>query len=114
MTVIGVALYLILCYMVALLRDICIWNQTYYLLFEFCVCLCISKQGVYHCKFIKWTAYGIFLSDAMVCADNIFDIFPVSYMVFAPVIVIALGLTLTTILAIRHYIKVKRIKRIWR
>ena len=108
-----VAIYFIV-YYTLLFFEIDIWSQTYYLLFELCTCLCISKQGVYHCKYIKWTAYGILLSDTIVCIDNLFDVFPVNFMVFVPAIIIAVGLSTTTILAIDHYIKVKRLKKIWK
>lgn len=113
LTVISVAIYLILCYFSEVLFGVDIWFQDYYLLFELCVCLCISKQGVYHCKFIKYTAYGILISDALVCIDNHFDIFPVNFMVFAPSIIIAIGLLTTTTLALRHYHKVRKLKRRW-
>lgn len=112
-TVIFVAIYLILCYILSVAVGIDIWHQTYYLLFELCLCLCISKQGVYHCKYIKWTAYGILVSDTIVCFDNLFDIFPVNFMVFVPAIIIAIGLLTTTCMAINHYIRVKRLKKIW-
>lgn len=112
-TVIAVAIYLILCYVVEIAIGTNIWSQTYYLLFELCLCLCISKQGVYYCKYIKWTAYGILVSDTIVCLDNLFDIFPVNFMVFVPAIIIALGLLTTTCMAINHYIRVKRLKKIW-
>ena len=112
-TIILTALYLISCYFAELLFDTNIWSQNYYLLFELCVCLCISKQGVYHCKFIKYTAYGILASDTLVCIDNVYDIFPVDFMVFVPAAVIAVGLGTTTTLAIRHYFKVRRFKKRW-
>ena len=112
-TIIGVAFYLILCYLIPAFIDANIWSQAYYLLFELCVCLCISKQGVYHCRFIKYTAYGILLSDTLVCIDNACDLFPVNFMVFVPCIVISCGLFTTTALAIRHYIKVRKYKRRW-
>ena len=111
-SVLLVAIYFIV-YYTLLFFEIDIWSQTYYLLFELCTCLCISKQGVYHCKYIKWTAYGILLSDTIVCFDNLFDIFPVNFMVFIPTIIIALGLFTTTCMAINHYIRVKRLKKIW-
>lgn len=112
-TVIAVALYLILCYIIEMAVHINIWSQTYYLMFELCTCLCISKQGVYHCKFIKWTAYGILISDTIVCADNLFDIFYADFIVLVPPIIISIGLITTTTLAIKHFIKVKRLKKIW-
>lgn len=114
LSVIIVAVYLILCYVVEVLFDTNIWSQTYYLLFELCTCLCISKQGVYHCRFIKYTAYGIFASDSLVCMNNIFDFLPINWTVYVPPIIIAIGLLTTTTLAIRHFISVQRIKKIWR
>lgn len=113
-TVVSVAIYLILCYLIGLIFQVEIWSQTYYLLFELCTCLCISKQGVYHCKFIKWTAYSILASDSLVCVDNIFDVFPVNFMVLIPPAIIAIGLLTTTTLAIRHFIRVQRLKKIWK
>lgn len=113
-TVIFVAVYLILCYFSEVVFGVNIWNQSYYLLFELCLCLCISKQGVYHCRFIKYTAYGILASDTLVCTDNAYDIFPVNFMVFVPAIIIAVGLLTTTTLAIRHFIRVQRLKKIWK
>ena len=113
LTVVGVALYLVICYVAAMALGIDIWSQTYYLLFELCVCLCISKQGVYHCRYIKYTAYGILLSDSIVCIDNFTNIFPAPYLAFIPLIIIVLGLLTTTTLAIRHYIKVRKIKRLY-
>ncbi|MBQ3990483.1 MAG: hypothetical protein II630_06535, partial [Bacteroidales bacterium] len=110
LTVVGVAAYLVICYITDILFGTEIWSQAYYLLFELCVCLCISKQGVYHCKYIKYTAYGIFFSDLIVCIDNETNAFPVPFMAFIPPILIIVGLLTTTILAIRHYIKVRKLK----
>jgi len=113
LTVVGVALYLVICYIIDIIFGIEIWTQTYYLLFEYCVCLCISKQGVYHCKYIKYTAYGILLSDSIVCLDNATNIFPAPFMAFIPPIIISFGLLTTTTLALRHYHKVRKLKRQW-
>lgn len=113
-TIIMVALYLIMCYIIEFALRINIWSQTYHLLFELCTCLCISKQGVYHCKFIKWTAYSILASDTLVCIDGLFDVFPVDFMVLIPPSIIAIGLLSTTTLAICHFIRVQRLKKIWK
>ena len=111
LTVVGVSLYIIACYVCEVVFHVNIWQGWYRVLFELCVCLCISKQGVYHCRFVKYTAYGITVSDAIVCIDNLFDIFPAAFMVFIPPVIISSCLTTTTILAIDHYIKVKKLKR---
>ena len=113
-TILLVAVYLILCYLVSYIFLLDIWRQIFYLLFELCVCLCISAQGVYHCKYIKWTAYAILTQDTLVCSDVLFDYMPDNIMAAAPPAIILVGLTVTTTLAVQHYIKVKRIKKIWR
>jgi len=114
MSVVSVAIYLTLCYVTEMLFDINIWSQTYYLLFELCTCLCISKQGVYHCRFINYTAYGILISDTLVCTNNIFDFLPINWTVYIPPTIIAIGLLTTTTLAIRHFVRVQRLKKIWK
>lgn len=113
-TIILVSVYLVLSYLVADIFAVDIWRQFYYLLFELCVCLCLSAQGVYHCKYIKWTAYAIFMQDTLVCTDALFDYMPKNLMALVPPVILTAGLTATTTLAVQHYIKVKKIKRLWR
>lgn len=113
-TIILVSVYLIACYLVADIFAVDIWRQYYYVLFELCVCLSISKQGVYHCKYIKWTAYAILIHDMIVCSDLMFDWLPDGVMAVVPPIFIIAGLSTTTTLAVRHYINVRRLKKIWR
>ena len=107
------AVFLLTCYVFALL-GIDIWQQWYYLLFELCLCLCISRQGVYHCRFIKWTAYAIFVVETIAYVDTIFDLLSPTVFSVLLMAILTAGKTTTTVLAIRHYIKVKRLKRIWR
>ncbi len=110
-TIIMVAIYMIICYVAALIWDVNLWDQIYILLFEISVCICISAQGSYHCKYIRWTAYGITISDTLVCLDNLFDFLPINASVFIPPALIAIGLTTSLTLALIHYIKVRKLKR---
>lgn len=113
-TIILVSVYLTVTYLVSDIFAVDIWRQYYYLLFELCVCLCISKQGVYHCKYIKWTAYAILAQDTLVCSDAMFNYLPTSLMALVPPLIIAAGLTVTTTLSARHYFRINKIKRQWR
>lgn len=113
-TIIAVAVYMIACYLAFYIWLVNIWRQMFYLLFELCVCLCISKQGVYHCKYIKWTAYAILIQDCIVSTDAIWNFMPDGILALVPPAIITTGLVVTTTLAIRHYIKVRRLKKIWR
>ena len=114
LTILAVAVYMVLCHILAFAIGINIWSHTYTVLFEICVCICISAQGKYHCKFMRWTAYGICISDTLVSLDEMIDFLPYSVAVFAPVLIIAAGLTTTVFLSIRHFARVKRLKRIWK
>lgn len=111
LTVLFVAIYMVICHIAAVVWQINLWSHTYTVLFEICVCLCITAQGKYHCKFMRWTAYAITLNDALLSADEMFDFIPYSLIIVLPIIIITLGLLTTTTLAIRHYIKVRKIKR---
>lgn len=112
-TVVLVAVYLVVCYLVAAFMSVDIWCQAYYLPIELCVCLCISKQGVYHCKYIKWTAYAFFFEECVAYLDVFFNILPDSYMATVALTIITAGLCTTVTLAVRHYIRVRKIKRAW-
>ena len=114
LTIIAIAAYLVCCYACSYLFGIDIWHGTYLLLLEICVCLCISAQGNYHCKFIRWTAYAVTLSDTITFLDNRFDFIPTTFAVYIPFSLLLAGMTTTLTLSIRHYIKVKRLKRVWK
>ncbi len=113
-SIVAIAVYLMLCYVSTLIWHINIWNQTYYLLFELCVCFCITAQGKYHCKYIKWTAYAILIQECIMCSDVMFGWMPVSLFMVVPTTIIGAGLLTTLTLAIRHYMRVKRLKKIWK
>lgn len=113
LTILFVAIYMGLCHIIAVVYGVNLWSHTYTVLFELCVCLCISVQGKYHCKYMRWTAYGICLSDALVSADELFDFLPYSSAVFIPAFLVGIGLLTTITLAIIHYIKVRKLKRQW-
>lgn len=100
-----------LCHIIAVAYGINLWSHTYTVLFELCVCVCISAQGKYHCKYMKWTAYGICASDTMVSLYELLDIMPYNIIVFLPMLIIGTGLLTTISLAITHYIKVRKLKR---
>ena len=113
LTIVLVAVYLLLCYIIAAVFGVDVWCQAYYLLFILCVCLCISKQGVYHCKYIKWTAYAILIEETLTATDTMFDWVPINLIALIQPTFMTAGITTTTVLAVRHYIKVKRLKKIW-
>lgn len=113
LTILIVALYMGLCHILSVTYGINLWNHTYTVLFEICVCLCITAQGKYHCKYMRWTAYGICLSDLLVSLDELLDFLPYNASIILPVTLVGLGLNITVTLALLHYIKVRKLKRQW-
>lgn len=111
LTILIVALYMGLCHILGVTLGVNIWSHTYTVLFEICVCLCITAQGVYHCKYMRWTAYGICLSDLWVSLDELLDFSPYSISIILPISLVGIGLFTTVTLAIIHYIKVRKLKR---
>jgi len=112
-TILSVAAYLMCCYIAAWF-GVDIWCQWYYLLMEACVCLCISKQGVYHCRFIKWTAYAILIAETLAYTDVVFEYMDAVAFIVIQSTILTAGISTTLTLAIRHYMRVKRIKKIWK
>lgn len=86
-------------------------NDMYILMFESCVCVVMSKQGKYHCKYMKYTAYGLTCGDAITRFDNIYDMLPVEILLLVVVSVVAVGVMTSFILALRHFYKVQQQKR---
>lgn len=113
-TILVVALYTIVCHLFAVVWQTNLWSHSYTVLFEICVCLCISAQGKYHCKYLKLTAYAMTFNDIVISLDEAFDFIPYHIAIIIPFIIITCGLLTTTILSIMHFVKVKRLKRIWR
>lgn len=113
-SILTISIYMIICYIAALAFGVNVWSHTYTVLIELCLCLCISAQGKYQCKYMRWTLYGITISDALTSLDELFDFIPYNIVSFVPPIIIIVGLLTTTTLAIKHYIRIKRRKRIWK
>ncbi len=113
LSVIGIGLYLIFCSLSVLIIGEDFYDGTYMVILEACLCLAISAQGPYHCKYLRWTAYGILVSDTLAFLDHHFDFLPYSMYTAIPVVIILIGLVISLTLALRHYIKVRKLKRKW-
>lgn len=113
-SVLAISIYMIACYIAALAFDVNIWSHTYTVLIELCLCICITAHGKYHCKYMRWTLYGTTAADALTSIDELFNIIPYNVIAFLPATLIAVGLLTTTTLAIRHFVKVQRLKKIWK
>jgi hypothetical protein len=110
-TIVFVALYLVLSYAIAQFIGIDILTPYYNVLFELCVVIYAFSEGKYHCKYIKYTALAILFADILTYADNYYDFLTVEAHNLISVFIITSGILTGVTLAIRHYIKVRKIKK---
>jgi hypothetical protein len=110
-TVVGVAIYFLLSFVVAQLFGINIFNNIYIVLFELITVLYTYSEGKYHCRFIKHTALSVFIADTITRLDFNFNIMPVTLSNVIPITILAIGLGTSLFKAIKHFHKVNKLKR---
>lgn len=109
-TIIFVAIYFLTTFVLAQ-NGIEYFNDFYIVLLELCLCVFCSVQGNYHCKYMRYTAWSIFTSDMLTRLDNAYDFLSVDMHNQIPICILALGLSTSVFLAIRHFILVQILKR---
>ena len=107
--VVFTALYLIHTYIMAWLGVEC-FSDAYIVMAELAICVVMSSQGKYHCKYMKFTAYGLTASDSVTRIDNAFDILGVEASIILPFSLVMCSVTISFVLALRHYYRVLKLK----
>lgn len=106
-----IALYFLYSYGNVIFNNELSFNDFYVVILEYCLCLFVSVQGNYHCRYARYTAWGIALSDTVTRLDGVYDFIPIGYAAEIPASILALGLSTSVFLAIRHFILVQILKR---
>lgn len=109
LTVIFVAIYFIISYIVAQVFGVNILTSTYVLLFELIAVVYCYSEGRYHCKYMKSTALAILLSDAITRLDYYFDFLPTTAHNIMPIVVFAVGISVSLYKAIKHFSRINGI-----
>ena len=107
--VVFTALYLIHTYIMAWLGLEC-FSDAYIVMAELAICVVMSSQGKYHCKYMKFTAYGLTASDSVTRIDNAFDILSVDAAIVLPLSIVMCSIFVSFVLALRHYYRVLKLK----
>ena len=107
--VVFTALYLIHTYIMAWFGVEC-FSDAYIVIAELAICVVMSSQGKYHCKYMRFTAYGLTASDSITRVDNAYDILSVDAAIVLPLSFIMCSVTISFVLALRHYYRVLNIK----
>ena len=107
--VVFTALYLIHTYIMAWFGVEC-FSDAYIVMAELAICVVMSSHGKYHCKYMKFTAYGLTASDSVTRIDNAFDILGVESSIILPLSLVMCSVTISFVLALRHYYMVLKLK----
>lgn len=86
------------------------FSDAYIVMAELAICVVMSSQGKYHCKYLKHTTYGLTASDCITRVDNAFDILSVDASIILPLSPIMCSVTISFVLALRHYYMVLKLK----
>lgn len=111
LTIILVAAYFIISFVVAEVFAVDILRDSYILLFELCAVLYTFNSGKYHCKYIRWTGLSIFVCDTIAHLDYYFDFISVRWYNLILLSIVAIGVSTSLYKSINHFIKVSKWKR---
>lgn len=104
-TIIFTALYFMITYILAQIFGFIFFNDLYIVLMELCLCVFCTVQGNYHCKYIRYTSYGILTSDTITRLDDKFDFLSVDAHNIIPAFILFSCMFLSSYLSIRHFVK---------
>lgn len=104
-SVIFISLYFMVVYGIALYYEVDYHNDIYVTLLELCLAVFTSVQGNYHCKYARYTAWGIFLSDTITRLDGAFNFIPVSNTAIVSSAILFGCIAISVYLAVRHFIR---------
>ena len=107
--VVFTALYFLCNYIMAWFGVEC-FSDAYIVMAELAICVVMSSHGKYHCKYMKFTAYGLTASDSVTRIDNAFDILGVEASIILPLSLVMCSVTISFVLALRHYYRVLKLK----
>lgn len=107
--VVFTALYLIHTYIMAWFGVEC-FSDAYIVMAELAICVVMSSHGKYHCKYMKFTAYGLTASDSVTRIDNAYDMLGVEASIILPLSLVMCSVTISFVLALRHYYRVLKLK----
>ena len=110
-SLIFVAIYFLVAFIVAQTCAINIFDDNYILIFELCVVIYTFSEGKYHCKYMKYTALSILLADTLTRLDYLFDFMSVKAHNLIPIDILAIGITTIIIKAFNHFYRVLKLKK---
>lgn len=105
------AIYIIISYFVAQFYGVDMIDDWYVLLFELIVVVYSFSGGRYHCVHLRFLALSILTADTLCRLDNYYNFLTISEHNFSLIVVMLLGFTASTISAVRHFLRVNKVKQ---
>lgn len=89
-----------------------VFNDTYRFLMEYCVFVLAKEHPKYYCRYARFLALSVFVTDTTTYVDRMFNIFPTAeLMLFVFSFIWAASIITTIILAINHFRRVRKVKK---
>lgn len=107
--VVFTALYFVNTYIMSWFGVEC-FSDAYIVIAELAICVVMSSQGKYHCKYLRHTAYGLTASDSITRIDNALDILSVEASIILPLSIVMCSISVSFVLSLIHYYKVLKLK----
>ena len=111
LTVIIVAIYFVISFIVAHVWRIDMASDWFATLFALTIAVYAHSEGKYHCKYLKYTATAIFVCDLLTRLDNTFNFLTAKSHNLIPIAILALGIGTSSFLAIKHFCNVIKLNR---
>lgn len=111
LTIVFTVLYFVVAFLLAQFFGIDILSNWHSLLFELCVVVYTFSEGAFHCKYMRYCAVSVLICDALTQMDNAFNFLTIASHNLIPISILALGVGTSATLAIRHFIRVNKIKK---
>lgn len=89
-----------------------VFSDTYRFLLEYCLFVLANEHPKYHCRFARFLALSVFITDTTTYIDGIYNIFPTAESILIPLSVLwATTIIVTIVLAINHFCRVRKLKK---
>lgn len=93
-------------------NGITVFNDSYKVLLEYCLYVQASSNKKYNCRYMRFLALSLFVTELISLLDMQYDFMPsgyISWIVLASIW--TAGIIATVVLAINHFRKVRKLKK---
>lgn len=112
LTIVIMALSLLTSFIVAQFFGVDIMTHLYVTLPEWCIVIYCFSEGKYHCKYMKYTALGVTISDTLTRLDYVFNFLSIDAHNLIPIWIIGFCIMISLYKALKHFHRVRKLRRL--